>query len=246
MHRSTWRTNATRSVLPVFLLVLAFSVAGCGDDDDSPTGPQQPAGPTVLVLGDDRSETHVSATLADAGFEVRDGGLFHGFTGNGLDGVDAVVLLAGYDYDHDMQDTGEAALVAFVQAGGGLLTTEWLAFSIERSGYHQVLQTILPVRYGGSYGNGTETWNVLVDHPVTENVPSSFATESSNQYSTVAPKSGATQLVRGSRSGASVVTWTRTGRVVSLNMAAEYGDRDVWNADLDQLFVDAVEFVAKR
>lgn len=200
----------------MLLLVFAFSVAGCGGDDDSPTGPQQPAGPTVLVLGDDRSETHVRSTLA------------------------------GYDYNHDMQDTGEAALVAFVQAGGGLLTTEWLAFSIDRSGYHQVLQTILPVRYGGSYGNGSETWNVLVDHPVIENLPSSFVTESSNQYSTVTPKSGATQLVRGSRSGASVVTWTRTGRVVSLSMAAEYGDRDVWNADLDQLFVDAVEFVAKR
>ena len=102
------------------------------------------------------------------------------------------------------------------------------------------------MRYGGSYGNGSETWNVLVDHPVTENLPSSFGTESSNQYSIVAPKSGATQLVRGSRSGASVVTWTRTGRVVSLNMAAEYSDREVWNADLDQLFVDAVGFVAKR
>ena len=43
--------------------------------------------------------------------------------------VDAVVLLAGVDYNHDMDDLGEAALVAFVGAGGGLLTTEWLAFS---------------------------------------------------------------------------------------------------------------------
>ncbi len=86
----------------------------------------------------------------------------------------------------------------------------------------------------------------LVDPPVTENLPSSFATESSNQYSIVAPKSGATQLVRGSRSGASVVTWTKTGRVVSLNMSAEYSDPEVWNADLDQLFVDAMGFVAKR
>lgn len=240
--------DRARGFLPFALAVLLLVGPGCSDDDDggSPTGGGADPDPVVLVLGDGRSETHVSATLSAAGFEVRDGGLFHEYTGAGLDEADAVVLLAGYDDNHDMQDAGETALVAFVSAGGGLVTTEWLGYSIDRSDDHQILDPILPVGYGGTYGTGAETLSVLVDHPVTENLPASFSTESANQYSVVAPRSGATQLVRGSRSGAAVVTWTKGGRVVSLNMAGEYGGTGVWNADLERLVVDATGFAAHR
>ena len=235
---------------PLFatLALFALLLTGCGGDDGGPTSPTPTGetGPVVLLLGDGGSEAHVKAVLEADGFDVRDGGLFHEFTGAGLDEVDAVVLLAGVDYNHDMDDTGEAALVAFVQSGGGLVTTEWLSYSIDRTEFHRILAPILPVSYGGSYASGSETYTVVVDHPVTENVPVNFATGDDSQFSTVAPRSGATQLVRGNRSGAAVVTWTQGGRVVSWNMAGEYGGENVWNAFMDRLLTGAVGFVSHR
>ena len=236
-HPSTFTLLAT---FALFTLLLT----GCGSDD-APTGPGAPTGPTILLLGDGRSEVHVRSTLAAAGFAVRDGGLFHQFTGAGLDGAAAVVLLAGANYNHDMKDQGEAALVDFVGSGGGLLATEWLSYSISQSSYHQILRTILPVSYANSYSAGTETYSMMLDHPVTEGLPATFTTGTQSQFSVVAPKTGAVQLVRGNRSGAAVVTWTKTGRVVSWNMAAEYGGSNVWNANMDQLLVNAVSFVSR-
>lgn len=229
----------------LLLMMLALSLAampGCGDDD--PTGPGNPAGPTVLVLTDDGTEDQVISTLKSAGMTVRNGGLFHEYTGDGLAGVDAVVLLAGKDYNHDMRESGQAALVAFVGAGGGLLHTEWLNYSINRSGFHQTLKNILPTTYGGSYGNGMETYTVMTEHPVTKNLPTSFRTGNTNHYSVLSPRSGARQLVRGNRSGAALVTWTRGGRVISWNMTGTYGGTEVWNADLNRLLVNATTYVA--
>jgi hypothetical protein len=232
-----------RNILLLLSLTLSGALLqGCSDDD--PATPSQPAGPTVLVLSDGGSEDHVTSTLKAAGFRVRDGGLFHEFTGGGLAGVDAVVLLAGVDYSHDMDDAGEAALVAFVKAGGGLLNTEWLNYSISQSKYHQVLKSILPVNYGGAYGSGNETYTVLLDHAVTKDLPATFSTKAGTQYSVLSLKSGAFPLIRGSRSGTAVCSWTQGGRVISWNMAGEYGQGDVWTADLDRLLVNATGYVS--
>jgi hypothetical protein len=241
-----------RSYLRIPLLaltaILTLALTGCGDDN--PTAPGQPddpgqaTDPVILVLGDGGTETHVTATLTAAGLDVRDGGLFHEFDGSGLDGVDAVVLLTGIEYSNDMQDAGEAALVTFVLEGGGLVTTEWLNYSIERQGFHQILQSVLPVAYGGSYGSGSETYTVMADHPVTDGLPATFTTGNDSDYAVVSPKSGAEQLVRGSRSGHAVVTWAPGGRVVSWNMTGEYGGQDVWNAEMDRLLVNATRYAA--
>jgi hypothetical protein len=227
-------------LLTALLAVLAFA-PGCGGDD--PTGPGGGRG-TILVLGDGGTEDHVKATLDAAGFTVRDGGLFHEFTGDALNGVDAVVLLAGIDYNHDMIDAGEVALKNFVRSGGGLLTTEWLAYNAKRRGYNQVLDPILPVSYAGSYASGSETYTVMEDHPVTAGLPATFDTGEDSQYAVVGPRSGALQLIRGDRSGHAVVTWRRGGRIVSWNMTGEYGGSDVWNAHMNRLLVNAAGFVA--
>jgi hypothetical protein len=235
--------NTIRNSLLLMMLTLALAaLTGCGDDD--PTGPGDPSGPKVLVLTDGGTEGHVISTLKNAGMSVRNGGLFHEFTGDGLAGIDAVVLLAGKDYNHDVKESGQAALVAFVGAGGGLLHTEWLHYSIARSNFHQRLKNILPATYGGSYGNGQETYTVQTDHPVTKNLPASFRTGNTNHYSILAPRSGAKQLVRGNRSGAALVSWTRGGRVISWNMTGTYGGDEVWNTDLDRLLVNATTYVA--
>lgn len=232
--------NRSKLLILFFTMSLAL-VTGCGSDD--PTGPAGGRG-TILVLGDGGTENHVISTLKAAGFGVRNGGLFHEFTGDGLGGVDAVVLLAGIDYNHDMDDRGETALVAFVSAGGGLLTTEWLTFSASQDNYHQSLGAILPVSYGGGYASGSETYTVMEDHQVTKGLPANFDTGDDSQYSVVSPRAGAKQLIRGDRSGHAVVTWRKGGRVVSWNMGGEYGGPNVWNADMNKLLVNAAGYVA--
>ena len=68
---------------------------------------------------------------------------------------------------------------------GGLLHNEWLNYSVSRSNYHQTPKNILPT---------------------------TIETGEDSQFSVLAPRSGATQLVRGNRSGAAIVTWTKGGR----------------------------------
>jgi len=228
--------KTTRMILLV-ACALAATLAGCSNSDS--TSPGETA-PVVLVLGDGGSETHVASVLTAAGLTVRDGGPFYEFTGAGLDEADAVVLLTGVDYSHDMNDQGEAALVGFVRSGGGLVTSEWLSYSITKSGYDQIVNVVLPVEYGGSYGSGSETMTVMeADHPVTAGVAATFTSAGQSQWSVVAPRSDAVQLVRGSRSGAAVVAWETPGRVVAFNMAGEYGGADAWTADLDKLVANA-------
>jgi len=249
MNRPENRPRRAHGALLLLSLALAaLPLTGCGSDD-APTSPEaheEPAPPTVLVLADGQTEGHVTSTLTAAGYEVRDGGLFYEFTGEGLGDVDAVVLLTGYDYNNDMDDQGETALVEFVGAGGGLLHTEWMVYSIARSEFHQIIQAIIPVTYGGSYSSGSETYTVMVDHPVTENLPATFTTGDENEFSHLSRRPGAVQLIRGSESGPAVVTWTQGGRVISWNMAGEYGGEDVWSPEVDQLLVDAVGFISHR
>jgi len=236
-----------RHLALLLLGLLTLAVAGCGGDDDNnsnPTAPTDPSDPVILLLSDGGTEAHVDSVLAAAGFDVRDGGLFHEFTGEGLADADAVIVLAGPDYSNDMDDAGEMAIVSFVHGGGGLLTTEWLTWSIERHDYHQILQHVIPVSYAGSYDSGSETYTVVEDHPVTANLPQTFTTGADGEFSRVEPKSGATPLIRGDSSGPAVVAWTQTGRAIHWNMAGAYGGEEIWTPAMDQLLVAAVDHIS--
>lgn len=235
------------TLLIAALFLAAVILPGCSDE--STLGPMDGSGPAakrILVLEDGGTEVHVTDQLRAAGFHVRSGGLFQEFTGDGLEWADAVVLLTGVDDNHDMDDRGETALVQFVRDGGGLMTTEWLCYNGARQDFHQILLPILPVRYADFYASGSETWTASVDHPITKGVASSFATPSGTQFSVLAPRSGATRLVRGSRSSSAVTIWNQGGSVVTWSLAGEYGSGPYWNADLEQLLVNTVAYISGR
>ena len=230
--------------LLILITIGILPLAGCGGDDN-------PAAPTVgvpetpraiMVLSDGGNEGHISTILADAGFDVRDGGPFQEFDGSGLDSIDAVVLLAGYDYAHDMIDDGEWALTEFVTGGGGLFTTEWLTLRI-RGGDNQIIQGLVPVIYDGS-GGGYEEYTVMVDHPVTDGLPETFMIPDANEYGYLELKDGATELIRGSATGPALSTWTLGGHVVTWNATGVYGGEDVWSDELDRMIVNAVDFIS--
>ncbi|RMF94476.1 MAG: hypothetical protein D6734_07650 [Candidatus Schekmanbacteria bacterium] len=51
------------------------------------------------------------------------------------------------------------SVVNFVSAGGGVVTGEWIVWSIGAAGAHSGLEPIIPVTYAGSYITNTTTPN---------------------------------------------------------------------------------------
>jgi hypothetical protein len=74
---------------------------------------------------------------------------------------------------------------------GGLLVTEWLTSSIGSNGFHQILQSVLPVGYADNHGSGKDTYTVLEEDPITAGVASPFDSPDDNEYAIVAPRTGA-------------------------------------------------------
>lgn len=245
------RQDLRRSAAALIGLVAFGLTAGCGDD--SPTAPpppedntggggggggQPPAAPKVLVLADGGTEVHVGSALSTAGFDVTMGPLYSDYDGTDLGQHDAVILLTGIDYHNDFQPGVEQALVDFVAAGGGLLTTEWFLYYAGRS--YDLLTPILPATYGGDYEYQGETYSRVLDHPITLGLPAQF--DVTGAWSAVqlvadpAPEKKARVLFHGSYSGDAVVAGQHgNGRVVSWGMAGEYDGTDIWTPDVDLL-----------
>ena len=83
-----------------------------------------------LVIGDGVTENSITPLLTASGNSVS---LFPGtdvaFDGTiDLSSFDAVILLDGEGFNAGMPVSGQNSLKAFVNAGGGLLLTEWVAF----------------------------------------------------------------------------------------------------------------------
>jgi len=170
---------------------------------------------------------------------VVDGGPFSEFVGAGLEDVDAVVLPAAIDWSDDLEPTGEAALVGYVLQGGGLFTIEWVTYNS-----WPLLPVILPAVYSGGYDYETEEYSVAVNDEVTEGLPSTFMPGPDHARVYLDPKPGTTTWITGSVTGAVLVGWEASGRVISWNGAAEYNGSDVWNDDLDLMVVNAIRYAA--
>jgi hypothetical protein len=79
----------------------------------------------LLSTGNPAEDSAVSGVLAARGQSVTVGPQYTAFTGAGLSGFDAVLLLPNYNWPAgDMPAAGQSALQSFVQGGGGLVTSE--------------------------------------------------------------------------------------------------------------------------
>lgn len=232
------------AVFILMLITALCTLAGCGGDDD-PTNPRSWK-PTVLVLSDDGTEAHVGAVLAAAGVDTVMGPLWYEYEGEDLHLYDAVVLLTGYDYYNQMTDTAMARLTQYVAGGGGLVTTEWLAYYGSRN---RMLTDILPILESDDYDYEAETLRPVPGHGLVRSLPDAMPTGPDWTWVTLIPDTTAAKQARvavtGDLGGPAVVTGVHgNGRTVAWGMAGVYEGDDIWTPEVEQLLVRIVSWAA--
>ncbi len=207
---------------------------------------------TLLLLstGNSTLDTQTQTVLQNGGFTVTVGSQYNSFVAAELAGVDAVLLLPNNNWNSgDMSLVAQTALVAFVQNGGGLVTSEWTNWKVG-DGKFQTLEPILPVISttqwtGGSnitYTRGTP------DGMLNAGLPTSFAfigDSFAGVESLFAPKTGAITYYSssGGAGGAGVIGWSSgQGRV--LQISTTVGPNQLADSNYSRFFQNSVTWVA--
>ena len=187
-----------------------------------------PPSKEVLLIWDvtDIATPDLVETLQVAGLSVTysdtDENSFDG-TNPSLAGFDSVLHLNGTTYESDMPEAGQQALVDFVNAGGGYVHTEWIAY--ERNA---TLGTILALERTGGQEGLAHTYTISSSHPVVASVPATFTTVGYCGGNTGTVSNGATALATVPEFGDAVaVNEIGTGRVVGFAHAGNYGNQDM-------------------
>ncbi|MCI0365722.1 MAG: hypothetical protein L0219_17820 [Phycisphaerales bacterium] len=199
----------------------------------------------VLLLGDGNAEAQVQPALEDACISVTFGGTYFEWDGvsPNINTFDVVVFLNGWFYDELMTPGGAAALAGFVAGGGGLVFTEWVAFSSYWGLCSPEVAALTPViSPNGGYDYGS-TWTALdAGHPLVANMPPSWFDIGGFSYTQAKP--GTTVVATGT-DGVPVISFSTEsgGTVVHLNHGLNEAPGAV-TPTLLQLLVNAANFAA--
>jgi hypothetical protein len=235
--RKSWHGIAVRILFA--LLVAGFFIVG-----NIPASKAQ-CSVNLLILGDGTSEgqitpflpSNISWTLAPVTEYNYNG------ANPSLVGFDVVLLLDGASpaYNYDMPTSGQTALVNFVQNGGGFIGTAWLPYERGYGRYASMAQLVPLTRITGH--ETTDTYTVVVNHPVTAGLPSSFSVPQAG-YDVASANSGTVVITGANAQDAVVVKQYGSGRVVGLATAAGYYTYNPWNANMQTLLINAIEWAA--
>lgn len=165
----------------------------------------------VMSSGNALHDDTVRASLAAAGHTSVIGLEFWEFDGSvPLIGYDAVFLQANYNWNWgSMPEAGQQQLVAYVNDGGGLVTSEWVLW-LTAVGHFQTLKDVFPSVETGSYNGDTEHSFQKVDPDPTINsgLPDAFDVDGDNvaggETNTPSVKIGAKQFYATVRNGSFV------------------------------------------
>ena len=216
---------------------------------------------SVYVFSTDNAtiDAAYATTLAAQGHVVTIGRPFSTFDGSvDLSPFDAVLMNPGWNWSGSggqVPIAGQQQLVAFVNSGGGVITTEWLVYNHGNSGNtaYATLMSIVPVTYGQTWNSATSTTLSLVTpDPVMNNgLPATFSVplvSYSGTETRLIARDGATTFYRSSNmssstvEGAAVAGWiVGEGRVVSLSSMP--GVNSMANADYATLLGNAIDWV---
>lgn len=210
-------------------------------------------GPQVLILEDDGTEDAMATILTGAGCDVTMGGLYYDYVETDFSAYDLVILLYGVDYGYGIDSDVQQGLKDFVQAGGVLLTTEWLTYQGTGETDWATLIDLLPLAYDDDYcdngaGECVETYTKLVDHAVTEGLPATFSTPGDWVYSfqvvnATSVASNIQVLFEGSISGAALgIGDFGTGHVLHWSMGGEYEGSDIWSTETSRILTNIADF----
>jgi hypothetical protein len=214
-----------------------------------------PKGPRVLLLWDVRNEQTegLARTLRNAGVQVtfsQTNG--PGFNGENppLKGFDVVVHLNGTTWMTDMPESGQRALVEFLESGGGYVHHEWNAYQLSVGQLQKLRPLILFDRTSGYAGEITLTKvEAPRAHPVVWEVPRSFTMQGSSNigHVHVFDPEPAMVLARDSHGNDAIAVREHAlGRIVGFHHGGnwEYASRPtiLETGSARRLFVDAVRW----
>ena len=198
---------------------------------------------SVLVIADGGTQLDLIPLLTAAGYsvtEVIDDASYDG-TNPAPNSFDAVVLLDGVNFGSDMPVAGQTALADYVFSGGGIILTEWIAWEVSNGRYANMSDLVPITRTSGF--EGSDNLTVVLAHPVTEGVSSSFVVLNGANIGVL--NSGEV-VVTGSESGDAVVVKSYgDGRIVAFASAGNYfGHHPFQQVDMAKLFTNAVSWVS--
>ncbi|MFC2170455.1 carboxypeptidase regulatory-like domain-containing protein [Calditrichota bacterium] len=196
----------------------------------------------VLIFGDDATDGTLTEPLEEEGFEVTFFGLDSNYDGDPApDGFHVIVLTDGTNYTNQMPNDGQSAILEFVENGGGLIVTEWIAYEVMSNRY-QILADLLPMpRTGGT--TGTETYTIEEDHEVTDGLPDTFQINTGSNTGTA---TDGTVVVTGNTCGDAVVVHEyEDGRVVQFASAGSYNNLNAFgNDNMFLLMMNAINWTS--
>ncbi len=224
---------------------------GTADDDDDPSTACVSTC-NVLVLDDaaTSNDTTFHAALEEAGLTVTyvTNGAMEYAAAPAAGSFSAIYVTPGTTYDYDMPVEGQDAIVAAVNAGTGLVMTEWSAYQVDEGRYQSLAPFVLLPRSSGSETT-SEITATLTGHYIWTGIPETFTTVAVgwNQGSALANDgvslgtcsacSGSVGAVRDSESA---------GRVVQLAHAGDYeGYAWATDANLLKMTVNSVKWAAR-
>lgn len=208
----------------------------------------------LLIADDDAAGTGTLKTaLAGAGMTVTQttvpSQMYDG-TNPAPAGFDVIVLLAGTANSRatDMPAGGQSAIVSFVNAGGGLVNTEWAAYQVSNLRWQTLKPLVLLSRNGGTIG--------LIDykvdpnfqnHPLWAKLPATFTVSMASNVGSVIAGPGVVRIATSVAAGDVVVfrDLLNNGRVVEISTAGNYTNGLWGSTTMQQLLINASTWASK-
>jgi hypothetical protein len=208
-------------------------------------------GVDVLVLSSGLApiDNAVIAALTAGGHKATIGPQFFEFTGDvDLNTYEVVYFQANNNWaSGPMPDSGRASLVEFIDAGGGMVTSEWATY-VSTLGNLGELSTAIPGKYLGTAGAATTAYTVQTpDAVLNKGLADSFEfpLDSFSGYETYfGVKCGAKVYYASATSPpGGVIGWNfGIGRVLSFSTCA--GELQVQDKDFAKLLSNAMSWAA--
>lgn len=207
----------------------------------------------VMGVGNSTEDTRITNVLTGFGHTVTIGSAYYNFNGSvTLGGYDVVLLMPNYSWGSDMPAAGQTALVNYVNAGGGLVTSEWTIWKMGTGGF-TTLAAAIPATSGGTFTSASSTlyFQNETDPVINYNLPGApypfSLTNLSGTESRLTAKAGTHTFYTSSYGGAvntgysGLVGWDYgSGRVISFSTLI--AENELANAEYRQLFSNSVNW----
>ena len=207
---------------------------------------------TNIALVDDEQSilTSVSLSLESEGFNVTlsstNESSYNG-SNPALTDFEAVIHLNGSTYGSEMPNSGQTALVDFVNTQGGLYChTSWLPYQRGRNQYSTMSELIILQRSTGMSGNLTYSDAPgQSSHEILDGVPSSFTINAGADrgYAVSYGSNPVTVLMKEGSYDAVMIRSYGNGKIMGMSQAANYSNSSVLSdTNIQKLFINAINW----